>query len=73
MRPWMPLGGTWVSTSVTYASIVLAPVAIAIDTRWWPSATKCRSPTRYTSIGGIDSPRRCASASRSQRSRPGRW
>ena len=64
----MPAAGTWVSISVTYASIVLAPVAIAIDTRWWPSATKCRSPTRYTSIGGIDSPRRCASASRSQRS-----
>ena len=32
-------------------------------------ATKYRSPTRYTSIGGIGSPRRCASASRSQRSR----
>ena len=65
----MPLGGSSVSTSVTYASIVLAPEASAIDTRWWPSSTKYRSPTRYTSIGGIGSPRRCASASRSQRSR----
>jgi len=30
----MPADGSWVSTSVTYASIVLAPVAIAMDTRW---------------------------------------
>ena len=64
-----PAAGTAVSTSVTYASIVVWPVAMAIDTRWWPSLTKCRSPTRYTSIGGIDSPRRWASASRSHRSR----
>src|ERR1700748_3356788 len=66
----MPVAGTWVRTSVTYASIVLAPSAMAIETRWWPSCTKCRSPTRYTSIGGIDSPRRWASASRSPRPHP---
>ena len=29
----MPVGGIWVSTSVTYASMVVAPVAIAIETR----------------------------------------
>src|SRR6266702_1893526 len=54
------LGGAVVSTSVTSASIVRWPVAAAIDTRWWPSLTKCWLPTRYTSIGGIDAPRRCA-------------
>src|SRR5215469_8778239 len=48
--------------------MVLAPVAIAMETRWWPSCTKYRSPMRYTSIGGIASPRRWARASRSHRS-----
>jgi hypothetical protein len=32
-RPRIPPAGTAVSTSVTYASIVFWPVAIAIDTR----------------------------------------
>src|SRR5262245_21773627 len=64
-----PAGGIAVSTSVTYASITFCPVASAIDTRWWPSWTKYISPIWYTSIGGSDSPRRWASASRSHRSR----
>ena len=56
------------ATSVTYASIDRWPVAAAIDTRWWPSLTKCWPPTRYTSIGGIAAPRRWASASPFHRS-----
>ena len=60
---------TWVSTSVTYALMSLWPSARATDTRWWPSFTKCMSPIRYTSIGGIALPLRCARLMRSQRSR----
>ena len=48
------------STSVTYALMSLCPSARATDTRWWPSLTKWNSPIRYTSIGGMPSPRRCA-------------
>src|SRR4051794_21814429 len=58
-----------VMTSTTYASIVSRPSARATDTRWWPSRTKCTSPTRYTEIGGSGSPRRAAFAMRSQRGR----
>src|ERR671917_564658 len=32
------------------------PSDFATETRWWPSRTKCSSPTRYTEIGGEDSP-----------------
>ena len=46
-----------------------SPSARATETRWWPSRTKCRSPIRKTSIGGIASPRLRASAIRSQRPR----
>lgn len=41
-----PVAGIRVSTSVTHASIVVCPAALATETRWWPSLTKCRSPTR---------------------------
>ena len=47
----------------------VSPSARATDTRWWPSWTKCSSPIRYTSIGGIVWPRRRAVAIRSQRQR----
>ena len=47
----------------------LWPSARATDTRWWPSFTKCSSPIRYTSIGGMAVPRRWAAAIRSQRVR----
>src|SRR5205807_789997 len=43
------------------------PVAMAMDTRWCPSLTKCRSPIRYTSMGGMLSPRLVASARRRAR------
>jgi hypothetical protein len=51
-----------VSISVTQASTLCWPVAAAIDTRCCPALTKCCSPTRYTSIGGMAAPRRWASA-----------
>ena len=58
-----------VRTSMTLALMSLSPSARATETRWWPSWTKCRSPIRKTSIGGIASPRLRASAIRSQRPR----
>ena len=42
----LPAARIRVSTSVTCASIVVFPVAMATETRWWPSMTKWRSPTR---------------------------
>ena len=47
----------------------LRPSDLATETRWWPSRTKYRSPTRYSEIGGSASPRRWAAAIRSQRER----
>jgi two-component system, OmpR family, sensor histidine kinase KdpD len=65
----MSVAGRWVRTSVTSASIISWPVAIATETRWWPSLTKCRLPTRNTSIGGITAPSRSATSSSAQRCR----
>src|SRR3954462_3933303 len=45
------------------------PSDLATDTRWCPSRTKYRSPILNSETGGIDSPRRCAAAMRSQRLR----
>ena len=61
-RREMPVAGIRVSTSVTYASIVLCPVALATETRWWPSLTKCRSRRGRRRSAG--SPRRAAARDR---------
>src|SRR3954454_16170740 len=58
-----------VDTSVTYASMSAPAWARGTLTRWWPSRTKCRSPMRYTEIGGMSLPRRWAFAICSQRGR----